>query len=226
MAEQLALFETPRIPTEWDEREAFYSRAEYVRPLFEYLTRCAVDFPDILSCFDFGRAIVEPCVGGGALVDGLAKYWHGTDRDVITGDFRDVAADWQGDWTSRPKHWRWNRDVKARLAGAGLVLTNPPFSLAREIVEASWRHCPRATVAILQRSGFYEPTDDRGDWLRAHNPDRIVIGRCEFFRPDGSSAGKGDSTAYEWYVWGPNRQGPREGHHEINPWKETPYAVR
>jgi hypothetical protein len=225
MREQLALIDVPRIPTEWDEREAFYSRPEYVWPLCQYLTACAEADPAILARFDYGRAIIEPCVGGGALVDGLSRYWHGTDRDVITGDIRGVGADWQGDWLSRQKHWRWNRDVRDRLPSAGLVLSNPAFTIAREIVDASWRHCPDAIVAMLLPARWYENTEGRGAWLREHNPDRINIGRCEFYRPDGSSAGKGDSTTYEWMIWMPRAaggQGPRGGHHEIIPWKEVP----
>lgn len=221
MPEQLALIDLPRMPSEWDEREAYYSRPEYVRPLCDYLTACAEHDADIFACFDFGRAIVEPCVGGGAVVDGLARYWRSTDRDVITGDIRDVWADWQGDWLSRPTHWRWTRDVSERLVNAGLVVSNPAFTIARETVEAAWRHCPHAVVAMLLPARWYAHTKDRGAWLREHNPDRINIGRCEFFRPDGSSAGDGDSTDYEWMIWGTTRQGPRGGHHELRPWKET-----
>lgn len=221
MAEQLALIDLPPMPPEWNEMEVFYSRPEYARPLCEYLTRMSFRDPVIRACFNRWRAIVEPCVGGGALVDGLARHWYLTDMDVITGDVRDVGADWRGDWCASSPEWHFNRPVKYRLADAGLVVSNPPFSLAMEIVQASWRHCPAAFVAMLLPARWYSPTAKRGQWLRAHNPDRINIGRCEFFRPDGSSAGDGDSTDYEWYVWGPDRQGPRGGHHELSPWKET-----
>jgi hypothetical protein len=192
----------------------------------DYLAECAATEPEIRLLLACGVAIVEPCVGGGAIVDGLVQCWGIADveRDIITGDIRDVGADWQGDWLSKPKHWRWNRDVRDRLSGAGLVVSNPAFAIARETVEAAWRHCPRAVVAMLLPARWYAHTKDRGAWLREHNPDRINIGRCEFFRPDGSSAGDGDSTDYEWMIWGPDRQGPRGGHHELRPWKEAPHA--
>jgi hypothetical protein len=224
MTEQLALIEVPPMPAEWVEREVYYSRPEYVWPLCEYLSDLARRDSRIRACFDYGRAIVEPCVGGGALVDGLAAYWHGTDLDVLTGDVREIAADWQGDWTDVGQRtpWRWNRDVCGRIAGAGLVMSNPPFTPAKTIVEASWTLCPLAIVAMLLPARWYENTEDRGQWLRTHNPDRINIGRCQFFRPDVTSAGKGDSTTYEWYVWGTDKQGPRRGHHEIIDWREAP----
>lgn len=221
MSEQLALIDTGHVYEDerasWDVTEAYYSRPEYAWPLVEYLSR----LPEATG----GDYIVEPCVGGGALVDGLNNYLYGVDQRVLTGDVRDVHSDWQGDWMARPKTWRWNRDLMHLIPKAWLVATNPPFSLARQVIEASWEHCPGAIVSVLQRASWYEPTEDRGAWLRAHNPDQVTIGRCEFFRPDGTSAGKGDSTSYTWYVFAPRAsgsQGPRGGHHCIIPWKEAP----
>lgn len=225
MAEQLALIDLPPQPPEWDELEVFYSLPVYVWPLAMYLRELAEKRAGIRSAFDFGRAIVEPCVGGGAIVDGFARYWHGTDLDMLTGDVRDVGADWRGNWTAETASWSWNRYVCKRLKRAGLVASNPAFSQAIPIIEASWRHCPHAIVAMLLPWRWYEHTEERGPWLRKHNPDLVNIGRCEFFRPDGSSAGKGDSTTYAWAIFGPNRQGPRGGHHTLLPWKEAPNAA-
>jgi hypothetical protein len=228
---QPSLFGTDRVyeseRAAWDITEAYYSRPEYVRPLVTYFdTLCdfvSDDTWDAINTALHGR-IVEPCVGGGALVDGLARYWNRVDTNVLTGDIRAVGADWTGDWTADPSTWTWNRDVQRYLAKAGIVVSNPPFEPAIDIVEASWRHCPDAIVAILQRATWYEPTIERAPWLMAHNPDQITIGRCEFFRPDGTSAGKGDTCSYTWYVFGPNKTGPRGGHHCIIPWKETAHA--
>lgn len=200
---------------EWERYEALYSRPEYVWPLAEYFRRRC---PDALQD---GDAWVEPCVGAGDLITGVALYmpWN---LEGYYGDVRPVQiADWHADWTGDdlPVTSEWWPGARAAL-----VLTNPPFSRAMAIVEASWRHCPGATVAILQRATWYEPTkkDPRGPWLRKHNPDQITIGRCQFFWPDGTSRGDGDSCSYTWYVWGPDRQGPLGGHHEIIPWQEAP----
>jgi hypothetical protein len=221
VSEQLALIDLPRMPSEWDEREVYYSQPEHVWPLVEYLRRVAP------ACLD--GVIVEPCVGGGALVDGLERYHPGTDARVVTGDVRDVGADWIGDWTAPVTSWRFARSpehVQGQIYCASLIVSNPPFTQVIEIIEASWRRCPGAVVAMLLPARWYEPTKKRGPWLRRHNPDRINIGRCEFVRPDGSSAGDGDSTTYEWNVWlsleANGGNGPLGGHHEIIPWKESP----
>jgi hypothetical protein len=201
---------------EWDATEAYYSRPEYVWPLSEYFRRYHI--AERAKIMD-GDRWVEPCVGGGDLVVGVERYfpWQ---MVPLTGDVREVTmARWVGDWRL-PLPLPQAQGVQ----DAALVATNPPFSLAIEVVEAAWRHAPHALVCILQRATWYEPTEERGPWLRVHNPDQITIGRCEFFRPDGSSAGKGDTCSYTWYVFGNswNRHGPRGGLHEIIPWKEAP----
>jgi hypothetical protein len=188
----------------------------------------------------FAGPFVEPCAGSGALVDGWC-YYAAVAQGVslpctllTTGDIRELPTDWCGDWCATDTGlWTFNRpSVRAQMGwedhGTGrrshpfsLVATNPPFTLAREVVEASWRHCTGIT-AILQRSSWYEPTEERGPWLRARNPDQLVIGRCSFRRPDGSSAGAGDSCSYSWFVWGPDKRGPLGGHHEILPWRDAP----
>jgi hypothetical protein len=220
MAEQLALLEPDRVYRNdreaWELHEAYYSDQRYVWPLVKYLRRVAP------ACLD--GPVVEPCAGGRALVDGLLTYHHPR-QDLLCGDVRDCEAlDWVGDWTSNEQTWRLVRDARADVYQSALVFTNPPFTLAMEIVEASWRRCPGAAVAILQRSTWYEPTREhpRGEWLRKHNPDQVVIGRCKFTLPDGTSCGPGDSCSYTWYVWGPDRQGLLGGHHEIIPWWEAP----
>lgn len=230
MSEQLALLDAGRVYRNdreaWELHEALYSRPEYAWPLVQYFRqvlggpnasgRC---YHQIYRAFD--GLVVEPCVGGRALVDGLRRYGCEAAR-VLTGDVRPVGGvDWLADWTDAGAL----ADFQTTLLAANLVVTNPPFSRAVEIVEASWRRCPDAVVAILQRATWYEPTQDRCAWLREHNPDQVTIGRCEFFWPDGTSRGAGDTCSYTWYVFGPDGQGPLGGHHCIIPWKEAPRVV-
>lgn len=236
----------------WDATEAYYSLPAYIWPLVEYLRRLADERGTYTWIARHRRAqaqkwarqafsgpFVEPCAGAGALVDGWCHYAavaQGVSLPstlLTTGDIRELPTDWRGDWCAVDTgQWTFNRpSVRAQMGwedGIGrrsqpfsLVATNPPFTLAREVAEASWRHCTGIT-AILQRSSWYEPTEARGAWLRSHNPDQIVIGRCEFRRPDGSSAGAGDSCSYSWFVWGPDKIGLLRGYHEIIPWRDAP----
>lgn len=233
MTEQLALMDAGRAYRNdreaWELHEALYSRYQYVWPLVQYLGdvagRATLRSREVLA----GRwaldaltgPMVEPCVGGGAIVDGMLRYAN--PHPIMAGDVRDVErAQWIGDWAGECGRWDRRDEHVPYLSTASLVATNPPFSRAVEIVEAAWQRCPSAVVAILQRATWYEPTKERGPWLRRHNPDQITIGRCEFFWPDGTSRGAGDTCSYTWYVFGPDRQGLRGGHHEIIPWQEAP----
>lgn len=232
MSEQLALLDAGRVCRNdreaWELHEALYSRPEYAWPLVRYLRSVADQY-----CFRvedqqaaqwasdaIAGPLVEPCVGGGAIVDGIQRY-TGV-QQVLCGDIRDVErANWIGDWRVGSV---WDvRTAMPNVSVAAMVASNPPFSQAVEIVEASWERCPNAVVAILQRATWYEPTKDRGAWLREHCPDQVTIGRCEFFWPDGTSRGSGDTCSYTWYVFGPNREGLRGGHHCIIPWTEAPH---
>lgn len=255
---QLALIDLPPQPQEWDEREVYYSLPVYIWPLFEYLRRLAFERDEYRHIARHRRALVrkwtrkvfaatgvfvEPCAGAGALVDGWCQYvLHGLEQyvepnQVLTGEVRDLATDWHGDWCAEDSgSWVFRRpSVRALMGwedhGTGrrtrpfsLLATNPPFSRAKEVVEAAWRHCTGIT-AILQRSSWYEPTEERGRWLQAHNPDQIVIGRCRFTRPDGSSAGAGDSCSYSWFVWGPDKRGLLSGYRELLDWRDAPKLI-
>jgi len=182
--------------------------------------------------------LVEPCAGAGALVEGWCQYVHHGLRQyvepnqIVTGDVRELPTDWRGDWCSGgPQSWTWNREAARRQMGwltgghnvrpFSLVATNPFFSGAKAVVESAWMHCTGIT-AILQRSSWYEPTEESGRWLQAHNPDQLVIGRCRFTRPDGSSAGAGDSCSYSWFVWGPDKIGLLAGYRELIDWRDAP----
>lgn len=213
---------------ERDPLDRYYSRPEYVAPLAAYLCEHA---PKSMA-----GLVVEPCAGGCALISGLTQYSGFSNPWPRTVDIDpDSAAEWIGDWTQDPDTWS-DRDALSHstlqwaardLASASLVLTDPPFSRAVAIVEASWRHCPRAVVAILQRSTWWDDVAGRGDWFAKHPPDMLCIGRCKFVRPNGGpilgkdgKPGGGDSTSYAWYVWGPDNRGPGGGIARMMPWKE------
>jgi hypothetical protein len=220
-----------------DPLERYYSRPIFAAPLVRWLQMVA--FGEVPSsprsraaakaALDPMALAVEPCVGQGHLILGARQYglrharapWRTLDLDP-----RARAAMWIGDWRQPPSSWQprndnaWARQIRLadELAVAPLVLTNPPFSIAIDVVEASWRLCPRAVVVVLQRQTWHEPTEDRADFFRQHPPDVITIGRCTFLGPDGRTirgkngkAGGGDSTSYALFVFGPDDGGNQQG---------------
>lgn len=228
-----------------DHLERYYSRPEYMGPLVTWLHMVAGrDVPSLPHAVAAARAAldplalaVEPCVGQGHLILGARQSglrvprapWRTFDLDP-----RAQAAMFRGDWRQSIATWQARTAaalaLQDRLAGdlasAPLVLTNPPFSIAIDIIDACWRICRHAVVAILQRQTWHEPTRDRAEFFQAHPPDVITIGRCTFLGPDGrpvrdkhGRAGGGDHSSYAWFVFGPDRRGLAGGMARIIPWR-------
>lgn len=82
------------------------------------------------------------------------------------------------------------------------IITNPPFSLAKEFLEKSLEE---ADVCIyLLRLGFLE-TMKRKEFHQAHPVNHLVVLSK---RPSFTGDGKTDGTGYAWYIYDPkNRLG-------------------
>lgn len=159
--------------------------------------------------------ICDPGCGEGAILDrilGMTTGEHGGPdlfgievdpaRASVAGESHTVI---QGDFLTM--------EAKT-LPDANAVVMNPPFSLAREFVDASIRLVtsrdltgrrvwePGGHVAGLLRLAFLESQKRREWWWR--NPaDVYVLPK----RPSFTGDGKTDSCAYAWFVWGPGPRG-------------------
>lgn len=76
------------------------------------------------------------------------------------------------------------------------VVSNPPFSIAHEIVPLALEHA-RVGVAMLLRLSFLEPVKNRVSFLQAHPPTAITVLPRISFTDDG----KTDSVTCAWLVW-------------------------
>ncbi len=228
-----------------DPLERYYSRPEFVRPLMTWLemVRDRDVFSTLagrnaaLSALNTESLAIEPCAGHGALIVGALQVglrspnapWRTVDIDLGA-----QGAIWRGDFTGDSALWRPRGDTAANLherwpidaEHVTLVITNPPFSHTIEIVKACWRQCPNAVVAILQRQTWYEPTQERAEFITQYPPDVICIGRCTFLGVDGQpirdktgNPGGGDRVSHAWFVWGPLRIGLAGGMTRIIPWR-------
>ena len=128
--------------------------------------------------------VYEPCVGDGA-IRWFFKYVRTNDIDPVR------SADWHEDAT---KLIAWNLS-QLDHPGFDWVITNPPFNAAFPILQHAIACAPN--VAMLLRISFFEPTKDRGPWLRAHPPDGLIyLPRYSF-----TGNGKSDSTTCVWGLW-------------------------
>lgn len=133
--------------------------------------------------------LVEPCVGNGAILRELPAL-----ADVLTNDLvarPPVVPAFLLD-ARAPSTW----DAFAVAGRLDVVVTNPPFDVAFDIVQPAW-DAVRVGVALLLRLSWLEPTEDRGPWLAAHPPTRVIVLPRHDFRGNG----KTDSVTSAWMVW-------------------------
>lgn len=133
-------------------------------------------------------SIIEPCAGDGAIVREL-NDWRVLTNDIIARPPLNPLC--MHDARSK-KAWQ----VFDSFGPLGVCLTNPPFNDAFVIAEQAYEFC-QIGVVLLLRLSWLEPTDDRGQWLKAHPPTRLIVMPRHDFRGNG----KTDSVTSAWFVW-------------------------
>lgn len=142
------------------------------------------------------KNILEPCAGSGKMIMPLRKRFP--DAEI----------------TAMEKYaMGWNKHLAPKGASSGisgvdfrdmqgadfdLIFTNPPYSIATEIIEHALKTWPKATVVMLLRLNFLG-SQARHEWWQHHLPTEIHI-----LSKRPSFTGKGtDATEYAWFVWRP-----------------------
>ena len=152
---------------------------------------------------------LEPAFGDGAIVSachsrGLVPVWHAIDiRPEPKKAPPGAGLFWQKDYLSSCPDFTYD-----------VIITNPPFSLAKEFIEksltGSTANSPgyggvpgfKPVVIMLLRLAMLE-TVGRASWWQGREPDAIyVLGK----RPDFTGSG-GDSCAYGWFFWNWDEKG-------------------
>lgn len=139
---------------------------------------------------------LEPCAGDGAIIRAAAGLLDGVSwrameiRDGAAASLGSVADEWLiGDFLvcrGGSRDWARRR--------ADVVLTNPPYLLAREFVDACLPLAPH--VVMLLRLNFLGSEERRAWWESRPLPDLYVLPN----RPSFAN-GKTDSCEYAWFHW-------------------------
>lgn len=135
--------------------------------------------------------VLDPCCGAGAVLDVFAERGC-----VVSGievqEHRLEEARAKG-------HEVIHADaLSVEWPKAGLIITNPPFSLAQEFAEKALASVePGGTVALLLRLGFLEGKKRLG-FHRLNGSSVYVLAS----RPSFTGDGKTDASAYGWFLWG------------------------
>jgi len=147
--------------------------------------------------------IVEPCAGHGAIVDVI--------RDVCGGDV--------GIASPHPAILQYELVHNKKLSGYRMfvdfllleehdalithVITNPPFSLAREFIEHSLHLYPYAIIIMLLPLD-YMGSHTRHDFWKKNPPSEIKV-----LSDRPSFTGKGTAASnYAWFHWRTNPEKP------------------
>lgn len=150
--------------------------------------------------------ILEPCAGNGAICKALRECpkWDGSlyameirseeqemlsnyCDDVLMLDFLQAGLD---DFTHP-------MPVPPRT-----IITNPPFSIAEEVIEKCFQIAGEHTeIIMLLRLGFLEAVKRKPFWGKHPNVSLITLANRPSFTGNGT-----DDSAYGWYIWNNERQ--------------------
>ena len=155
----------------------------------------------------------EPCAGEGAIIQAMnvrkeyRRWWANeiraeenpklrmvTPRDggVCIGDILDPT-------TPLPPR-----------SDVSVIITNPPYRIAWELLHKMLREFPHAHIALLLRVNFYASKARHG-FMSKYAPDIYVLPN----RPGFKKWGKTDSPEYGWFYWGPSPRARERGFHEL-----------
>ena len=136
----------------------------------------------------FNHKILEPSCGEGHISEVLKAHGYDvTSRDIVARGYGEVQ-DFLGMWTTE-----WGGDI----------ITNPPYSFAREFVEKALSIIPEGNkVAMFLKLTFLEGKARR-ELFRNNPPIRVWVSSSRLkcaMNGDFASIG-GSATAYAWFVW-------------------------
>jgi hypothetical protein len=150
-------------------------------PTPAWMTRSLLQFHPAIA----GASVLEPCSGDGAIV----RVLEAAGCQVRTNDF-DRRHPAETHWNAAlAEYWQmWAPRVD-------WVITNPPFTIALDVLRPALERADLGVIMLLRKT-FLEPTDDRGPWLQAHPPTRLIGQPRYSFRGTGS-----DSVSCDWCIW-------------------------
>lgn len=158
----------------------------------------------------------EPCVGEGAIVEAVNLHRE-AGSDPISWQLSDIRPE---ACAAVKKHWPYY-ELEQRSAldpcvqtwdEPSVVITNPPFNIAWELLHHLLKTFPHAHVVLLMRLNFLA-SDGRADFMRQFAPDVYVLPN----RPSFRGGGKTDSIEYAWMHWSPVPRKREEGIYRVLP---------
>lgn len=167
-----------------------------------------------------GGHALEPCAGDGAIIKAVGSWFkprlHWTAIE-IRSECRNTLCE-----VAQLVHIEDFFGLSPAFRGAyDLVLSNPPFSQAADIIRHAFDWSP--WVVMLLRLNFMG-SKERHSWLSTNTPDIYVLPNRPPFAVNKHGKVSTDSCEYGWFVWGPHSRGATRGSIELL--DETPLSER
>ena len=177
----------------------------------------------------------EPCAGEGAIIRAVESWrsgrlegidWYANElrseavptlekvvpRERITvGDYRDILFPPLTNAIGLERPWD---EAAPNSQDVSVVITNPPFRLAMDVINQSLTSFPHASLVLLLRLNFLG-SEDRQPFHRDFAPDVYVLPNRPSFRPSARGKHSTDSPEYAWFCWGPSPRRRAVGEYQI-----------
>jgi hypothetical protein len=143
--------------------------------------------------------ILEPCAGDGAIVKYL-RWLYGVSSSIVACEINEDHRN--SLFEAGANIVRIGDFLNFDFSISDLIITNPPYGIAQEIVE----HCFKvamvdAEIIMLLRLGFLG-SKKRSEFWKNHPVTQIYpLSKRPSFTGNGN-----DSADYAWYVWSTRRQ--------------------
>lgn len=195
-----------------------YKKNNTERAELDYYATPAVEVENILNelGYDFtGMTILEPCVGGGHMCDGIDAYLkknHIIPKDKQGADYKDRG--YKGPWNL--VYGLDYLDDEWPISEADVIIMNPPYSTIEPFLIRSLEIAKKYLI-VLCRTQALEGAS-RYEKIFSENPPTYIyqyIERIQCWRngkkPSGSSA-----QAYCWLVWDMEKAGQNSELHWLH----------
>lgn len=145
--------------------------------------------------------ILEPCAGNGNFLQAIrGKGYH---NDIVANELREEE---HKNLSESGANIIRHNDFLKGIEGiddlnVSTIITNPPFTYAKEFIETCKTKYPNAEVIMLLRLALLESKKRNEFWQKYPVSKLYILSQ----RP--SFTGKGtDATAYAWFVWNNDSQ--------------------
>lgn len=149
---------------------------------------------------------LEPCAGNGAIIkacNSLHSQWH----PYMKWRANEINKKYEGDLLKLVQHYHLrigdfltmnllDMYPEDNQENPDVIITNPPFALAMQIVEHAFTFDPTYVVMLLRLN--FLASASRAAFMRRRMPDVYVLPNRPSF-----TGGATDSIEYAWFVWGP-----------------------